>query len=60
MGSRAIWVQAYPEYARYVLENADASFNAALSEWERRFQQVTMVMNFRVKNSDLYFRLSNL
>ena len=45
MGSQAIPVQAYPEYARYVLENADASFNAALSEWERRFQQVIMVMN---------------
>ena len=45
MGSHAIWVQAYPEYARFVLENADASFNLALSEWEKRFQQVTMAVN---------------
>lgn len=34
------YMQAYPEYARALMENAPEGFNAAVSAWEKRHGKV--------------------
>jgi len=43
--------QAYPEFARALLEKAPAGFNEAVFEWERRHGKVRLPAHAKPRNS---------
>ena len=48
------YTQAYPEYARALMENAPEGFNAAVSAWEKRHGKVPGPGVLRLHRSAIY------